>query len=234
MRRHFDDELLELQHSLVGMAGLAEKMLRLSVKVLIERNEGLAAQVFDLEKQVNELHVQLDEAAIKLIALRQPVAGDLRLLVMSAKISGELERIADQAVNICQSAHFMLQHPPMTDLVAFETLAKMVEPMVWDSIDAYVRKDAALAREVLARDSKVDELNSAIFRNLVEFMTGHIALIQPAFALTLISRNLEKVGDHATNIAEDVIHIVQGRDVRHAQEAKMTLDERTTGKDRSA
>jgi phosphate transport system protein len=220
MRRHFDEELIELQHSLVGMAGLAEKMLRLSVNVLVERNERLAEEVFGLEKQVNELHIRLDEAAIRLIALRQPVAGDLRLLVMSAKISGELERIADQAVNVCESAHFMLQHQPITSLEDIRTLTKRVETMVWDSIDAYVRKDAALAQDVLGRESKVDELNSRIFRDLVEFMAGHVSLIQPAFALTLISRNLEKIGDHATNIAEEVIHIVQGRDVRHAQEMK--------------
>ncbi|MDQ7778956.1 MAG: phosphate signaling complex protein PhoU [Planctomycetota bacterium] len=218
IHRHFDDELFGLQVSLVHMAGIAEKMLRLAVREVTDRNENLSGELRNLEKRVNELHIEIDETAIRLLALHQPVASDLRLLVMSAKISSEIERIADQAVNISESGHYLLQHPPVGSMVDISALTRRVEVMVWDSVDAYVRKDADLARQVLGLDAGVDELNSKIFRDLIEFMKANPSQIQPALALVLIARNLEKIGDHATNIAEEVITIVLGEDVRHRHE----------------
>lgn len=220
MHRHFDDELAALKEKLVRMGTITENMVQLAIRELVERNEALATDVFAQEKTVNELHIVVDEEALKLIALRQPVAGDLRFLVMSTKISSELERIADQAVNICQNVHFLLQAPPLKPLIDLPIMADIAKSMVRDGLEAFVRKDAALAEQVLLRDDKVDAFKDQIFRELLTYMMSDPSTIQRALALILISRNLEKIGDQATNIAEDVIYLVRGDDVRHHHEQK--------------
>jgi phosphate transport system protein len=220
MHRHFDDELNALKEKLARMGTIAENMVHLAIRELVERNEELARDVFMQEQTVNELHIIIDENVLKLIALRQPVAGDLRFLVMSTKISSELERIADQAVNICQNTHFLLQSPPLKPLIDLPIMADIAKSMVKDGLNSFVRKDAALAQHVLETDDKVDGFKDQIFRELLTYMMSDASTIHRALALILISRNLERIGDHATNIAEDVIYLVRGRDVRHHHEQK--------------
>ncbi len=220
MHRHFDDELNALKEKLVRMGAIAENMVHLAIRELVERNEELATDVFAQEQTVNELHIVIDENVLKMIALRQPVAGDLRFLVMSTKISSELERIADQAVNVCQNTHFLLQSPPLKPLIDLPIMADVAKSMVRDGLESFVKKDSGLAQRVLETDDKVDAFKDQIFRELLTYMMSDAGAIHRALALILISRNLERIGDHATNIAEDVIYLVRGRDVRHHLEEK--------------
>ncbi|MDQ7778955.1 MAG: phosphate signaling complex protein PhoU [Planctomycetota bacterium] len=220
MHRRFDDELNALKEKLVRMGTTAQTMTHLAIRALVERDEKYCQDVFRHEETVNELNIVIDEAVLKLIALRQPVAGDLRFLVMSTKIGSELERIADQAVNICQNTHFLLQYPLLKPLIVTPLMADVVEGMVRDGLDSFVRRDAALARQVLETDDKVDAFKDQIFRELLTYMMSDPDTVHRALALILISRNLERIGDHATNIAEDVIYVVGGKDVRHHHEEK--------------
>jgi phosphate transport system protein len=218
MLRHFDEELKVLKERLVFMGSLAEKMIHLAIRELAERKEAYAEEVFQVEKEVNDMHLEIDERVLRLLALRQPVAADLRLLVMASKIGGELERIADQAVNICQNAHFLLKYPELKPLIDLPIMAQTTQTMIRDSLDSFVRGEVELARKVLEIDDKIDGLKDQIFRELLTYMMSDPRTIQRALALILIARNLERVGDHATNIAEEVIYLIQGREVRHHHE----------------
>ena len=219
MHRHFDEQIQELLTKLVLMGSLAESMIHSAIRVLIERNETLSAEVFAKEEEVNELQIEVDDRAVKLTALQQPVAADVRFLFMSSRIATELERIADQAINICQNTHHLLQAPPLKPLVDIPIMAEIAEKMVHDSLDALVKRDCEIAQRVLEDERKVDAFRNQIFRELLTYMMSDPGTIPRAIALILISRNLERVGDHATNIAEEVIYLVQGRDVRHRHEA---------------
>lgn len=217
---HLDDTLSQLQARLVTMGATVETMIELSIRSLLERRPEFHAEVFRREEEVNELQIQVDEHVIDLLALQHPVAADLRLVVMSTKISGELERIGDQCVNICQNTSFLLQHPSLKPLLVIPLMAEVARRMLRDALDAFVRKDAELARRVLATDDQVDAFKEQIFRELLTYMMSDPATIPRALSLILISRNLERIGDHATNIAEEVIYVVQGREVRHSHEEK--------------
>ncbi len=219
MQIHFDQDLDALKNRLKHMGLQAERMLETAVRSLVaQRMEGLE-EVFAIEREVNALHVEIDNKALDLIALHQPVAGDLRLLVMAIKICSEVERIADQTVNIVQNTKIYLQHPPLKPVVIdLPLMTEAALEMLHKSLDAFVRRDAALAREVLEMDDRVDALKGQIFRELLAHMMSEPASIQRAICLLLISRNLERIGDQATNIAEEVIYLVEGRDVRHGTE----------------
>ncbi len=219
MHRHFDVQIQELLQRLVLMGSLSEAMIHAAVRTLIERNEALGQEVFKKEAEVNELQIEVDDRAVKLTALQQPVGTDLRFLFMASRIATELERIADQAVNICQNTHHLLQAPPLKPLVDIPIMAEIAEKMVHDGLDALVKRDCDLAQKVLEDERKVDAFRNQIFRELLTYMMSDPGTIPRAMALILISRNLERVGDHATNIAEEVIYLVQGRDVRHRHEA---------------
>ena len=171
--------------------------------------------VFTLEREVNAIQVEVDNQALDLIATHQPVARDLRLLVMAIKISSEIERIADQAVNIAQNTQIYLQHPPLKPLPELPMMTDAVLQMLHKSLDAFIRKDTGLAQDVLRTDDAVDAFKNQIFQSLLGIMTTDPTAAPRALCLILISRNLERIGDHATNIAEEVIYLVQGRDVRH-------------------
>ncbi len=225
IHRHFEDQLQELKGRLVTMGTAAESMIERAVKSLLERDEARLPEVFKTEQEVNELHIEVDERVINLIALHHPVATDLRMAVMCSKIAGELERIGDQAVNICQNTTELLRYPPLKPLIDIPLMAEIARRMLRESLDAFVRQDAALAQKVLNTDDEVDAFKNQIFRELLTYMMSDPGTIPRALALILISRNLERVGDHATNVAEEVIYAAQGRDVRHHHEEQKRTEE---------
>lgn len=218
MHRHFEDQIEECKKRLVHMGALAERMIERAIRSLLDRSADLHAALFKMEEEVNELHIEIDDRVLKILALQHPVAGDLRLVVMASKIAGELERIGDQAVNICQNTAVLIEHPPLRPIVDLPLMADIVRGMLKDSLDAFVRRDPGLAQGVLDTDDKVDAFKNQIFRELLTYMMADPGTIPRALPLILISRNLERVGDHATNVAEEVIFLAQGRDVRHHHE----------------
>jgi phosphate transport system protein len=215
MQRHFDDKIQDVLQKVIMMGRLADSMIGLAVKALVERNETYCAEVKQKEAEVNQLQIEVDDRAVKLTALQQPVGVDVRFLFMSSRIATELERIADQSINICQSAHFVLRAPPLKPLIDIPIMADIAQKMVRDSVEALVKRDCDLANKVLEEEDKVDAFRNQIFRELLTYMMADPGTIERALSLILISRNLERVGDHATNIAEEVIYLVKGSDVRH-------------------
>ncbi len=219
--RHLDEKIQELLERLLLMGRLAESMIQTALRVLIERDESIGAEIQRKENEVNNLQIEIDDTAVKLTALQQPVGTDVRFLFMASRIATELERIADQAVNIMQNAHHVLQASPLKPLVDLPQMGAIAERMVRDGLEALVTKDCSLANKVLEEEKKVDAYRDRIFRVLLTYMMADPGTIQRALALILISRNLERVGDHATNIAEEVIYLVEGREVRHRHESNI-------------
>jgi phosphate transport system protein len=219
--RHLDEKIQELLEKLLLMGRLAESMVQTALRVLIERNESLGAEIYRKEKEVNNLQIEIDDGAVKLTALQQPVGTDVRFLFMASRIATELERIADQAVNIIENAHHVLKAPPLKPLVDLPVMGEIAERMVRDSLESLVEKNCSLANRVLEEEKKVDAYRDQIFRVLLTYMMADPGTIERALALILISRNLERVGDHATNIAEEVIYLVEGREVRHRHESNV-------------
>ena len=215
MERHFEHDLEELKERLLWMAGLAERAVHQAVQAVFQKDEALATRVLDEEKAINEMQIEIDDRVMQLVALQQPMAVDLRFILSASRINNDLERIGDQAVNIAQSAQRILRHPQVKPYVDLPRMSELAEGMVRDSLNALVHRDAELAKSVLIRDDEVDHLRDQIFRELLTYMMENSAVIYPAFELVLITKNLERIGDHATNIAEDVIYMVAGRDVRH-------------------
>ncbi|MHB8412813.1 MAG: phosphate signaling complex protein PhoU [Candidatus Acidiferrales bacterium] len=215
MERHFEHDLEELKERLLWMAGLAERAVHQAVQGVFQKDEALATRVLDEEKAINEMQIEIDDRVMQLVALQQPMAVDLRFILSASRINNDLERIGDQAVNIAQSALRILRHPQVKPYVDLPRMSELAEGMVRDSLNSLVRRDADLAKSVLVRDDQVDNLRDQIFRELLTYMMENSAVIYPAFELVLVTKNLERIGDHATNIAEDVIYMVAGRDVRH-------------------
>ncbi|MGO8748502.1 MAG: phosphate signaling complex protein PhoU [Thermoguttaceae bacterium] len=215
MRDVFNEQLHELMTQLQLMGAKADEMIGLAVRSLVEQNESLAHDVYSRERQVNELQMEIDRRAVSITAQHQPVASDLRLVFAATKIATDVERIADQAVNICQSAHFVLQFPPCDPMTRVQELAVFVRKMVADGMVAVSCGDCQLAEAILAEDVRADLLRDEIFRALLTCMITDPLTSQRSMSLVLIARNLERIGDHAANIAEEVIYIVRGEDVRH-------------------
>ena len=215
MERHFDEELKNLKQKLLTMADTAQEMIGLSVRALVERNEQLTQDVFKLEDQVNHAEVEIEEEVLRLLAVRQPAAGDLRLLTAILKINNDLERVADQAVNISEIVIYLLKEPPLKPLIDIPHMATLAQKMIKNSIDAFVRHDASLAKAVCEDDDEVDRLNDQLFRELLTYMLETSKNTTRALDLILVSRNLERIADHATNICEDVIFIEEGRNIKH-------------------
>ncbi|MGH9804517.1 MAG: phosphate signaling complex protein PhoU [Candidatus Acidiferrales bacterium] len=215
MERHFELELAELKERLLWMGSLAERAVHDSLQAVLESNEELAQRVMDGEPAINEMQIEIDDRVLRLLALHQLMAADLRFVLAVSRINVDLERIGDQAVNIAECAHRVLRHPRVKPYIDLPQLGELAEGMVRDSLNAVVRKDIELARSVLHRDDKVDRLRDQIFRSLLAYMMESSSVVFPAFELILVAKNLERVGDHATNIAEDVIYMAVGRDVRH-------------------
>lgn len=213
--RHFQEELDELKGRLLEMGGLAEDRLRLAVRGLVERDATLVNKVLTGDGAINQLHIDIDDRCFKLLALHQPMAVDLRSIVAAVKINTDLERVGDLAVNISEAVRRYLQHPPVKELIDIPRMAELAQDMLRDALDAFVRRDVTLAQHVLAQDDTLDALKTAVFRELLTFMLKDSSTIEPALDLILISRHLERIGDHATNVAEDVIFMVSAKDVRH-------------------
>ncbi len=213
--RHFQEELGILKERLLVMAGLAEERVRASVQTLVNREPDAIERILLGDTQINELHIEVDSRCFQLLALYQPMAVDLRTIVSGVKINSELERVGDLAVNIAEATRRYLLHPPVKQLIDIPRMADLAQSMLRDALDAYVRRDMALARQVLTVDDTLDVLKDQVFRELLTYMLQDPLKIEPALELVLISRHLERVGDHATNIAEEVIFMVSARDVRH-------------------
>jgi phosphate transport system protein len=215
MERHFDEELNALRKNLIRASSLAEEAIAKATRALVDRNSELAEEVIHQDDAINKLEIEIDKQCLRLLALRQPIAIDLRFISSAMKINGQLERIGDEAVNIAERALWLLKEPPLKPLIDIPRLAIMAQGMVKDSINSFINKDADLARSVCERDDEVDDLNTQIFRELLTYMMEDRAAISRAIQLILTGRHLERIADHATNIAEDVIYMVMGSDIRH-------------------
>jgi phosphate transport system protein len=215
MQRHFHEELEALKQTLLAMGGLVEDQIRRVMAALLERDSSLAQEVIDRDRQVNAYDIEVDEKCVELLALHQPTAGDLRFITTAMKIVTDLERIGDQAVNIGQRALELNREPQLKPYIDLPRMAERAQRMVKESLDAFVARDTELARRVCAEDAEVDALKEQIFRELLTFMMGDARTIPRAIRLILISRFLERVADHATNIAEMVIYMVESKMVRH-------------------
>ena len=213
--RHFAEELQELKSRLLVMGGLAEDRVRRAMQALVKRDRELIRDVVDGDQEINALHVEIDDRCFKLLALHQPMAVDLRVIVAGLKINTDLERVGDLAVNIAEAANRYVAHPPVKPLVDIPRMAILAQQMLRDALDAFVAQKPEVAQQVMAQDDGLDALKNQIFRELLTYMLGDPKTIEPGLDLILISRHLERVGDHATNIAEDVIFIVEAKDVRH-------------------
>jgi len=220
MRRHFEIELEALQGRVLEMGGLVQRAIHLSVESLQGRNIGAAAEATDevierIEPSVNELHREIDQRAIDLLALQQVMAVDLRFVTAATRIGSDLERMSDRSVNIARRSISILTNPNPKLVIQIPRMAETVEAMVRDSLAAFGSRDEDLARSILDRDQEVDEYRDVVFQELVDEVTVETRFIQQALDFILISRNLERIADHATNIAESVVFMVAGEDIRH-------------------
>jgi phosphate transport system protein len=214
-RHHFEAELQNLRNQLLTMGGMVEERVHRAVHALVHRNEADAQRITATDNEINDLQMDIDTRCLKLLATQTPLAVDLRLITSAMKINADLERIGDQAVNVAENVLVLIPQPPLKPLIDIPRMAGIAEKMIRDALDAFVKRDAELARDVLRRDDEVDELKDQVFRELLTYMMADPGTIQRALSLILISRNLERIADHATNIAEDVIFIAEAKDVRH-------------------
>jgi phosphate transport system protein len=215
MQRHFHEELEALKQTLLAMGGLVEDQIRRVMTALLERDDTAAREVIERDAKVNAYDLEVDEKCVELLALHQPTAGDLRFITTAMKIVTDLERIGDQAVNIAQRVIELGREPQLKPYIDLPRMAERAQRMVKASLDAFVARDTGLARQVCAEDAEVDALKEQIFRELLTFMMADPTTIPRAIRLILISRFLERVADHATNIAEMVVYMVESRMVRH-------------------
>ena len=221
--RHFEQELEKLKAKLLEMSALVESAIYRSVQGVVEKNEELAQQVLRNEGRVNQLEIEIDDAAIGLLALQAPLAADLRLVTAVIKINNDLERMGDLSVSIAQSALALVKEPLIRPLIDIPHIAGLAQGMVRKSLDAFVNRDPELARSVLASDDAVDNMRTASYHELISFMEVNPQQIPQALYLLSVIRNLERIADHATNIAEDVLFLVKGIDVRHHNEERSAV-----------
>ncbi len=215
MKKHYADQLSYLKETVLRMGGLVEQMTHRVIQALVERKAEMLADVQAAETQVNQLHIDIDEICLEIIALRQPAAKDLRFITAAMKINTDMERIGDQAINIVERAEPLLAVPPLKPLIDIPRMAEIAKGMLRDALDAFVRGDDSLALATIKRDDEVDQLKDQVFRELLTYMMADPSTIPRAMDLILVSRHLERIADHATNICEDVVFMVQGKDVRH-------------------
>lgn len=219
MERHFDEELNELHQEILKMAALAQEAIKNSIEALKSRDKPQAQKVIDQDDKVDALELVIDERCIDLIARHQPMAGDLRFITTGMKINAELERIADLAVDISQRVIELLDKPLLKPLIDIPKLSTVAQNMVGDAIDAFVKKDVELAKKVVLSDSEADRLRDLVQEELINDYIAKDATTAPrAVPLLLIARHLERICDHATNIAEDVVYLVEGKVVKHHTE----------------
>jgi phosphate transport system protein len=212
---HFREELEALQGRLLEMGGLAEERVRAAVQGLVTRDPVLFEKVLLGDEPVNQLHIEVDKRCFRLLALHQPMATDLRAIVAAVKINTDLERVGDLAVNIAEAGTRYISHPPVKKLIDIPQMGDIAQSMLRDALDAFVKRDTQLAHQVLNEDDRLDALKTQVFRDLLTYMLKDQSTVEPSLDLILVSRHLERIGDHATNIAEDVIFMVSALDVRH-------------------
>lgn len=220
MERHFELELRRVREQLLEMGGRVEEMIGKAMDALTERTPDLCTLVLEEDRRVDRMEIEIDEACYSIMVRHQPAARDMRFLIAVMKIVTDLERIGDSAVNICQSVERLNQEPPLKPYIDLPRMAKLVAGMVREALDAFVRKDSTQAARVTEADDEVDALYRQLFRELLTFMIEDPKTTTRALHLLLIARNMERIADHATNVAEDVIYYVEGRDVRHPRRPK--------------
>jgi phosphate transport system protein len=213
--RQYEEELRGLRAGLLKMGGLVERQIAEAVESLVDRNTDQARQTVARDAEVNRMDVESDERCIRLLALHQPAASDLRFITTGLKITTDLERIGDNAVNICERAIELNEEPQIKPYIDIPRMASIAQTMVKDSLDAFMRDDTNLAEEVIARDDEVDALNYQIYRELLSYMAEDPVTITRATRILFVSKYLERIADHATNIAEMVVYMVKGRTIRH-------------------
>ena len=212
---HFREELEALQGRLLEMGGLAEERVRAAIQGLVTRDPALFEKVLLGDEPINQLHIEVDNRCFRLLALHQPMATDLRAIVAAVKINTDLERVGDLAVNIAEAGTRYISHPPVKKLIDIPQMGDIAQSMLRDALDAFVKRDTRLAHQVLNEDDRLDALKTQVFRDLLTYMLKDQSTVEPSLDLILVSRHLERIGDHATNIAEDVIFMVSALDVRH-------------------
>jgi len=221
--RHFHEELAQVKSRLLTMSGDAEAALELAVEALLERDTEKAHAVIAGDRNIDALEVQIEEQVVDLLALQQPMARDLRMLTSALKIANDLERVGDHAVNIAQSADRLAGERPIAPEPEIVEMARLAREMLSDALEAFIRSDATTAREVCRRDDKVDALHRSMFRIVLTFMMEDPHMISAGMELFLVSRNLERVADLATNIGEDVVFLVEGKSIKHHAEDRGEL-----------
>ncbi len=220
MERHRDQVLTEIRDDMLRMGGMVEEMIDFANTALVQRDDDLVERVIEMDPEIDTLEKRIDEQCLEILARHQPMASDLRFLVAVMKMTNDLERMGDSAVNIVQAVRVVNQEPPLKPYIDLPRMADWTRDMVHDSLDAFVERDSALARKVIARDDRIDELYRQLFRELVTFMIENPKNVSRSLHLLLIARNLERIADHATNVSEDVIYYVEGRDIRHSGDQK--------------
>jgi phosphate transport system protein len=215
MELHFDQELVQAKDLLLRMSALAEQAVALALKGLVQRDDTLAQQVHDGDNQLDVLQKEIDERCVELIALRQPKARDLRLLIVTMKIAAELERVGDQAVNIAHRTMELNREPQLKPFIDIPHIADLARGMIHDALDAFVYAKPDLATQIIRRDDEVDRIETQLHRELTSFMLEDPHTITRAMSLMGVAHNLERVADHATNICEEIVYLYEGRDIRH-------------------
>jgi len=218
--KHFAEELDDLKHRLLEMGGLVESAVYRSVAAVVEKDSEQAQQVLKNEARINQMEIENDELATRLLATQQPMAVDMRFLTAAIKINSDLERMGDLAVTIVERALALMREPLARPAIDIPRMAKLTESMIRKSLDAFVRGDTEMARSVLLSDDAVDNLRDSIYDELIDYMQAAPQNVRPGVSLMFVARNLERLADHATNIAEDVLFLVQGVDVRHHAEVR--------------
>jgi len=219
--RQYEEELRGLRAGLLKMGGLAERQIAEAIDSLVDRNTMQARSTIARDVEVNRMDTDMDERCIRLLALHQPAASDLRFITTGLKITTDLERIGDNAVNICERAVELNQEPQLKPYIDIPRMAQIAQSMVKDSLDAFMRDDTTLAEEVIDRDDEVDQLNYQIYRELLSYMAEDPQTIPRATRILFVSKYLERIADHATNIAEMVVFMVKGRTIRHMEKKKV-------------
>jgi phosphate transport system protein len=217
--RHFHDQLSSLKEQLLGMSAKAEERTDLAMEALLARDKDKANLVIDGDVEINKLEVQVEQAAVELLALQQPMARDLRFIIGAIKVSNDLERVGDHAVNIAESAIRLAEKPKVAiNVPEIEVMARRARKMLGDSLDAFIRADGALGRQVCKADDVVDALHDSVFRVLLTHMMADPKTITPSLELLLVGRNLERIADLATNISEDAVYLAEGKQIKHHRE----------------
>ena len=219
--KRYEEQLKKLREEILYMGGLVEDQIQKAVKSLVDRDSELASVIIERDHEVNRLDVEIDELCIKLLALHQPAGRDLRFITTGLKITTDLERIGDMAVNICERALELNQEPQLKPYIDIPRMARIAQRMIRESLDAFVREDTELALKVCKDDDEVDQLNAQIFRETLTFMLENVQTISRATKVSSVSKYLERIADHATNVADDVIYMVLGRDIRHRAEERL-------------